>query len=63
LLLIFAVSAPERPDTIASEMTDIEMLEGQGLARIFRETLTDAWKVPSVTLIRQNACTIVSRMH
>ncbi|HJP49599.1 MAG TPA: hypothetical protein QF611_01070 [Pseudomonadales bacterium] len=44
-------------------MTDIEMLEGQGLARIFRETLTDAWKVPSVTLIRQNACTIVSRMH
>jgi len=38
-------------DAVEGEMSDIEILAGQGLARTFRDLYTDAWKVPSTTLI------------
>lgn len=39
-------------DAVSEHMTDLQILEGQGLARTYRELYTDAWKVPSMTIIR-----------
>ena len=37
--------------SISEFMTDLQVLEGQGLARTFRDLYTDAWKVPSMIVI------------
>jgi hypothetical protein len=39
-------------DAVSEEMTDLQILEGQGLARTFRGLYTDAWKVPSMSIIQ-----------
>jgi hypothetical protein len=38
--------------SVSEVMTEVQILEGQGYARTFRELYTDAWKVPSMTIIR-----------
>lgn len=37
--------------SVSEIMTDLQIIEGQGLARIFRDRYTDAWKVPSMTIL------------
>ena len=41
----------EYRDAVESQMTDVQILAGQGLARTYRDVYTDAWKVPSTTII------------
>jgi hypothetical protein len=38
-------------DSVERGMTDLQILAGQGLARTYRDVYTDAWKVPSTTII------------
>lgn len=41
----------EYRDQVTEKMTQLQILEAQGQARIFRDLYTDAWKTPSMTII------------
>lgn len=41
----------EYRDQVTEKMTELQLLEAQGQARIFRDLYTDAWKTPSTTII------------
>ena len=39
-------------DRVSKNMTEMQILAGQGLARTFKDLYTDAWKMPSMTIIQ-----------
>jgi hypothetical protein len=41
----------EYRDQVTEKMTELQILEAQGQARIFRDLYTDAWKTPSTSII------------